>query len=479
MSTTPEKLVASHASYFSLDLRALALFRIGLGTALIWDLLLRLRDLETFCGDNGVLPRKLFLELPVLNHSIQLFMATGSAWGLSVLFFLALAASVCLVVGYQTRIASLACWFWVVFLQLRNPLVLDGGDELLRLLLFWAPFLPLAARWSVEAKSDSRWNKAPDSYRSVATIALHLQYFLFYFFAAFLKNGPDWLQTREALYYVLSIDQFTTRFGKFLLGYPDLLKWGTVAGLVSEYALALLLLAPLRFAMARTLFFGLLLLFHLSLAAMLNLGIFQFIVILGSLAFVPTSWFVRVSGGEPVMNFHDYPRPYRLSRLETGFAWLMVSYIVLVNIQSVTKVEKLNRWTYAVAIVTYEHQHWHLFAPEPFRNDGWFVFEVTDEKGRVWNEWGRGETGDKPDIVSAQFPNHRWRRWLQNLAQNEFSGIQAIRDSTVDYLLTGWAERHPGQRARSARLLYFEEYSVPPGQSPIPQLRVLSSRSVP
>ena len=29
----------------------------------------------------------------------------------------------------------------------RNPLVIDGGDDFLRMLLFWGLFLPLGARW--------------------------------------------------------------------------------------------------------------------------------------------------------------------------------------------------------------------------------------------------------------------------------------------------------------------------------------------
>lgn len=415
----------------------------------------------------------------MITKPLQLFLLTGSNWGLSLVFLSGILASLALMVGYRARLAGLYCWLFLTFLQLRNPLVLDGGDELLRLLLFWTPFLPLSARWSYEARLHPEWRRLPNSYRSVATVGLYAQYGLFYFFAALLKSGPDWWQTRLALYYTLSIDQFTTRFGHYLLKFPELLKWGTTTGLVCEYLLALLLLWPVGLRYSRALFYAVLCFFHLSLAAMLHLGIFEFIVILGSTAFLPGEWFREASTDGPLDSLPEgLPEAYRLTRLETGFAWFIVFYIAVVNVQSVKYVEKLPGWTYAVAEVTYEHQHWHLFAPAPFRDDGWFVFEVVDAEGRSHFEWGKGDTADKPDQVSAQFANQRWRRWLQTLAQNDFQGIQALRESTADYLYRMWAARHPDVKAARCRLLFFEERTPPPGQAPKVERRVLSERLV-
>lgn len=466
--------------YLAVDLRALALFRISLGFVFLWDLLLRMRDLQAFYGDSGMLSRKLYLEQPELKMSFQLFLTSGSNWGLGFLFLFGGISGLALMLGYRARVAGLACWLFTTFLQLRNPLVLDGGDELFRLLLFWTPFLPLAARWSVESRRHEQWRLLPDRYRSIATVALYLQYGFFYFFAAFLKNGPDWLVTWDALYLTLSIDQFTTRLGHALLHYPDLLRWGTLVGLVVEYLLAILLFLPRRVPYSRGAFLVLLLWFHLSLAAMLHLGIFEFVVILGATVFIPGEWLDRFDGhkdreSEDVAE-GPQPEAYRLSKLEWSFSAFVIVYIIVVNLQSVKHVEKLPGWTYAVATVIYEHQHWHLFAPGPFRNDGWFVLELTDSEGKVWYEMGKDGTAAKPTLVAAQFPNQRWRRWLQTLAQNEFQGIQALRDSTADYLAAQWRRAHPQETLASYRLLFFEERSLPPGETPKSELRVLSSR---
>jgi small subunit ribosomal protein S8 len=49
------------------------------------------------------------------------------------------------------------------------PEVLNGGDVLLRLLLFWAIFLPLGARWAVDSYHDTREPRG--HVRSVASAA--------------------------------------------------------------------------------------------------------------------------------------------------------------------------------------------------------------------------------------------------------------------------------------------------------------------
>jgi HTTM domain len=455
----------------------LALFRIAMGSVLLLDILLRARDLQMFYGDQGVLGRELLLRQSWLLSDYQLFLSTGSNWGLAFLMLVGAVASVCLIVGYHTRLAGLACWLFLVSIQLRNPLVLDGGDELLRLLLFWTPFLPLSARWSWEAKKNPEWAKLPNEYRSVATVGLQTQYILLYFFAAFLKNGDDWLVTGDALYYTLSIDQFVTPLGHWLAGFPGQLRILCWLALATEFLLAGLLLLPRRVPVARSLFLLVAVAFHLTIAAMLNFGIFMLIVIAGLTAFVPGAWWDRIlqpppdwspEDVEPVEKTQptDKPGGYTLTPLERGFALFVVSYILVVNILSVKYGSKLPGWTFQIARVTYQHQHWHLFAPQPFREDGWFILELTDDSGQTWFTLGDENSASKPTLVSAQFPNQRWRRWLQNLVHAPMSDTQTWRDSTAHYFVRRWQQEHPDQVLKSFRLLYFLEMSTPPGETP-------------
>ena len=71
-------------------------------------------------------------------------------------------------IGYRARLATIACWFLVMSIHNRNPMILSAGDILLRLLLFWAMFLPLGARYSVDAALD----KNPSVPRSLCNLGL-------------------------------------------------------------------------------------------------------------------------------------------------------------------------------------------------------------------------------------------------------------------------------------------------------------------
>ena len=60
--------------------------------------------------------------------------------------------AVALLVGYRTRLATIGSWILLASIHVRLPVVINAGDTLLRVLLFWSIFLPLGAMWSVDAR---------------------------------------------------------------------------------------------------------------------------------------------------------------------------------------------------------------------------------------------------------------------------------------------------------------------------------------
>ncbi len=116
------------------DLRSLASLRIALGLLVFCQSILLACDFGAFYQADGVLP--------------------PSAWGepfLRALIFVAVPLfAISLLVGFLTRLATLLCFACLVIIQNANPQILQGGDMLLRLLLFWSLFLPLGLKWSVD-----------------------------------------------------------------------------------------------------------------------------------------------------------------------------------------------------------------------------------------------------------------------------------------------------------------------------------------
>ena len=69
----------------------------------------------------------------------------------------------------------------------------------------------------------------PNRTLTFATFSYLLQTAFVYIFSAMLKSGKEWIPEGTAIYYALSLDQFTTAFGYFLYQFPLLLKILTFA----------------------------------------------------------------------------------------------------------------------------------------------------------------------------------------------------------------------------------------------------------
>ena len=132
---------------WSLDTRSLAVFRIGLASIILVDLVNRARDLTAHYADAGILPRATLWNW--MYWYLSPHMISGSVYFEAALFLIAGCFAFLLLVGYKTRLATAATWFLLCSLLVRNPFVSNAGDGLLRLLLLWGIFLPLGASYRV------------------------------------------------------------------------------------------------------------------------------------------------------------------------------------------------------------------------------------------------------------------------------------------------------------------------------------------
>ena len=273
---------------FHLDLRSLALFRGCLAGLVLIDLANRGFWLRAHYTDFGVLPRAALLETRWDPAWVSAHMLSGAAELQVLLFVLAGIVAVLLLVGWRTRLMTILSWFLLVSVQARNPVVLQGGDVVLRLLLFWGMFLPLGARWSVDAAlGQSTDSESASGHFSVASFAYIIQLCSIYYFSALLKKGGAWLESYDAVYYALALDQFTTPFGDWLFQQPVFhapLTIGTLGLEAFGWMLVLLpvFTTPLRLV-AIVLFCGM----HLGMAATMQLGLFSYIMCVAWLALLP------------------------------------------------------------------------------------------------------------------------------------------------------------------------------------------------
>lgn len=486
-----------------IDLRSLALLRIGLASILIYDLLARLRDLEAHYSDGGVLPRAELLQWKGDDLVFSIHLLGGSVASQGVIFGIALAAAIALLIGWHSRPMTVLSWLLLASVQARNPLILHGGDQLLRVMLFWAMFVPWGRVASLDARRlgvrGTTSGLSPDTpyVVSVATLALKLQLCGMYWTTAALKWHPIWVEDGSAVAMALRLDQLVTPLGRSLTAYPELLTWATHGTMVLEIlgpALAFCpwLTAPLQ-VLTVLLFTG----FHLlGLAPALYLGIFPFVCAACWSLFLPQAFWDRWCpealrrvgrawrlGLEALGSKLGMPRrpvlwkppQGRLRRwlaasLQTALAALVI-YVGLWNLRTVDferyrplLPERAN----VIADVLQLNQLWNLFAPFPATEDGWYVFVGTLVGGDEVEVRSGGEVSfDKPQNVSRSFGNERWKKYLMNLDDRQ-NGLH--RRFYGRYLCEAWNGGHRGaERLASIQMFVVRERTLPSGEEEAPR----------
>mgnify|MGYP005653376383 FL=1 len=102
------------------------------------------------------------------------------------------------IMGFKTRFFSVLSLVLLISLQNRTPLLMQGGDSLLSAVLFWACFLPMGARYSLESVKNSldpikdHRKGLVNKHLSISSGAILIQAMSVYFFSAFLKTGAEW-----------------------------------------------------------------------------------------------------------------------------------------------------------------------------------------------------------------------------------------------------------------------------------------------
>lgn len=274
---------------FSIDVRSLALLRIGFGLILIVDLMIRVTDLVAHYTDAGVLPRHVVITDFSNPWAFSIHFLSGQAAFQLLLFALAGVAAFALLLGYRTKWATFISWFFLVSLHTRNPEIINSGDVLLRLLLFWSLFLPLNLKWSVDRTFASNEQDLPKRVFSFGTAAIMAQAAFVYIFTWLLKTDFVW-QDGQAITMALNIDQYTTPLANIALQFPRLLALTSLGVYWFELLGPLLLFVPFKIGPLRTFLVFLFWLMHLGFGLFLTLGLFPWVSTLSLVPFLPT-WF--------------------------------------------------------------------------------------------------------------------------------------------------------------------------------------------
>ncbi len=478
---------------FTLDARSLALGRLLLGALLLLDLGLRAGDLAAHYGDGGVLPRSQF-RLEAWDFLWSLHALGGSTSFEAVLLALQALFAFAMLVGFRTFWATLGSAGLLVSLHGRNPLLRDGQDDLLRVLLVWACLLPWGARWSMDRLRGRVWHPltgvSGDRVLGPATVGWVLQLLTVYWASAISKLQSPWWTSGAALSNAFAIGRYETSLGQWLRQFPTLLEVGTFAVLGFELLAPFLLLLSGVWRPARGAVVAAFVSLHLGLALLLRLGLFPAVAIGAWLTLLPPATWEALEERLGVGSVGGAFAPELGARLPRGrplLATLLVaSGLTLVLLFNLTvlaprvPVPRAAVWaTRAVGL----QQFWSVFSPNPVTpfvvTDGWVELVAGLADGTEWDVLAGGVPvrSTRPPNVADTFGNRRWRHYAANvltpwpLRSEQRLTVEASREAWLEWRCADWnAHAPPTRRARELRLVWMQQRLGHPEEVPHPEI---------
>jgi hypothetical protein len=282
--------------YLTVDVRWLGIFRIALGTLLVVELLRRWYYAVPFYTNDGLLPNHYSLFSPMGGSVFSIYHAFSTYGEVSLAFFATLCVFVAFTLGYRTKLFHVLSALCITSLNARNLFVQNGGTVVVNILTLYSLFLPLGARFSLDAVRASLARRRDDSVldlnhgdplrkptrtSSLVVLLFLVQWSAIYFFNTVHKNGAGW-RDGSALHWFFQQDRIATAVSIWA---REHLPFGVIQGmtygaLVTEGALAALLWSPFFQKYTRRLVLVLVWGLHGTIALCARLGPFSYAMML-------------------------------------------------------------------------------------------------------------------------------------------------------------------------------------------------------
>lgn len=462
-----KKIIIYFKQNYSLSFKSLALMRIALALVCLSDLIIRVNDLTAHYTNDGIWPAHLIKNFGWYSGYWSLHALYDSfAWE-TFMFTIHLFFVVLLLIGYKTKIANLLVWLLYISLHNRNLFILQAGDDLLRLTLFWGLFLP----WHYTYSIDSFKNKFKPQQNIFANLAYLLLIFSVYFFTVCLKTSPEWRTDGSAIYYALSLDQIKLPYtGDWLYTQPFLMKFLTYFVFLLEILIPVFILLPSKKIPFRFYTFLFIIILHIGIGLTLFVGLFFIINIVTAIALIPDSVLTKLAffkkSYTPNLLINNKQNLY-FSQFKNLVIIVLIFFNLLINLSAIQwfsyEVAKPLRGVLNAIKVS---QYWGMFSPTVLKNDGWFVYDGRDSQGRQHDLRTDSDYVDfkKPKHVVSMYKTDRWRKLAENMQGNN----TFLRPLYCNYILNNWNVKHPNKKMAALNLYYVNEINLPNYQTTKP-----------
>ena len=453
---------------FTLDTRSLSLFRIFIASVVLYDLADRVGDLEAHYTDMGVLPARTLITLYGDRMYASLHVvASGSYAAVALLFAVHALAAVALLLGFHTRLATLACWFLALSLQVRTVALLKmGGDSYVAVALLFALFLPIGRHWSWDSRRGTDHPPLAANVISLATVAFVAQVCIFYWQTGWIKTGETWFNG-TAVWYLVNLDMLRSPIAPWIAtqywamaplthATHALERFGPVLFLIPFYAPFFRSVAIVSFTML-----------HIGIGAFMYLGAFPAMSMAPLAALVPSkvwdAWLPRLMrrpfsvNAQPPLMDRQASKPVRwITNLAVVVLTLhILSFCIATLGIGGLQPDSLPGAQLKAGRALGLNNTWSMMSPNPGNLNWWFLIDGrTASRHHVDPFSKKATTWDRPENNVDSLRSWRWRLTLLGLLTlPENSPRRAILQGALgDYFCRQWNSEHaPEDRLISGR----------------------------
>jgi hypothetical protein len=268
-----------------------------------------------------------------------------------------------------------------------------------------------------------------------------------------------------------------TPIGRFIYPYYDFLRLLTALVYYIELLIPFLLFIPFYNSWFRMASIIIIIIMQINIYLTMNVGLFSITSIVAMIALTPT-YFMNILGKK----FHNVIHKWKtdVNRFMLRFANPTVNetipppgsnfiadifvlfcllYVLGWNINTTGKqvIPDNQIW---IGHFLRIHQHWSMFAPAVYKDDGWFILSGTTSDGRKIDlVHGEAINYEKPERVADLIKNDRWRKYSENILLINNSHFRPF---YCNFLLNQWNNAHAEHEyVIDLQIIYMLEHTLP------------------
>jgi hypothetical protein len=154
-------------------------------------------------------------------------------------------------------------------------------------------------------------------------------------------------------------------------------------------------------------------------------------------------------------------RPVFLRRIQTALLIFLTLFVFDWNLSNLDFIK--SRMPQRLRFIGYTlrlDQNWGMFAPNVFKDDGWFILEGVTKNGEHFDLFHPDKkiSYEKPADLTSFFKNDRWRKYTENYI---FSENAWMRGYYCNYCKRIWNEENPNRHIVSLQVIFMGDFSLP------------------